>query len=363
MFAERLGRLVQEFGAAGLDAYLVSNPVNLSYLAGLQATAGCLLVRRDAAALIVDFRYATAAQRAAAALPNASVVVAKAPLDYAIADAVSASGASKVGVEGSHLTVSRFNALSGRITSQREGESTGGRAELVPFERTIERLRAVKDAGEIATLREAAARLTRVAAQVPQFAVAGRTEREVAADIDAAIRTAGFERIAFETIVASGPNGALPHARPTTRRLETGDGVVLDFGGVYDGYCVDLTRTVQIGAAPPAFRRLFDAVADAHAAAIAAVKPGARAVDIDGAARRTLTQHGLGEAFGHGTGHGLGLEVHEEPRISPHAPAEETVVPGMVFTIEPGAYVAGIGGVRIEDDVLVTQEGCEVLTR
>jgi Xaa-Pro aminopeptidase len=139
---------------------------------------------------------------------------------------------------------------------------------------------------------------------------------------------------------------------------------VLDFGGVYDGYCVDLTRTIQLGAETPAFRRIFDAVAEAHRAAIQAVRPGVRASAIDGAARDVLARHGLAEAFGHATGHGLGLEVHEEPRIGKPAAGvtDPTIEPGMVFTIEPGAYVAGIGGVRIEDDVLVTGEGCEVLT-
>jgi Xaa-Pro aminopeptidase len=141
--------------------------------------------------------------------------------------------------------------------------------------------------------------------------------------------------------------------------------VVLDFGGVYDGYCVDLTRTLELGAASPEFRRIFDAVAEAQAAAISAVRPGVRASAIDRAARAVLKRHGLGPAFGHGTGHGLGLEVHEDPRVAKPAAGvpDVDVEPGMVFTIEPGAYVPGLGGVRIEDDVLVTAEGCEVLTR
>ena len=146
--------------------------------------------------------------------------------------------------------------------------------------------------------------------------------------------------------------------------IEAGDGVVLDFGGIYDGYCVDLTRTLHVGVPAPELRRLAGAVREAHAAAIAAVKPGVRPSEIDAAARDVLARHGLAEAFGHGTGHGLGLEVHEDPRISklPGALPDDPVVPGMVFTIEPGAYVAGLGGVRIEDDVLVVEGGCEVLT-
>ena len=183
--------------------------------------------------------------------------------------------------------------------------------------------------------------------------------------IETAMREAGFCRPAFETIVASGPNSALPHARPTDRRIQTGDPTVLDFGGVYDGYCVDLTRTVQLGAAPAALGRLYEAVAEAQQAAIDAVRPGALASAIDAAARSVLERYGLAEAFGHGTGHGIGLEVHEDPRIGrliPRTP-DHAVEAGMVFTIEPGAYVPGVGGVRIEDDVLVTEGGCEILTR
>jgi Xaa-Pro aminopeptidase len=192
----------------------------------------------------------------------------------------------------------------------------------------------------------------------------GIAEREVAAAIEMALRRAGYERAAFDTIVASGPNSALPHYRAGDRVLHAGDLVVLDFGGVLDGYCSDLTRTVSVGNPSPEAVRLHAAVLDAQAAAIDAVKPGVTTADVDGAARQVLVAHGLGEAFGHGTGHGLGLDVHEEPRVSkPRSDiAPERLEAGMVFTIEPGAYVPGFGGVRIEDDVLVTETGCEVLT-
>jgi Xaa-Pro aminopeptidase len=178
------------------------------------------------------------------------------------------------------------------------------------------------------------------------------------------MRGAGYERLAFDTIVASGPHAALPHHRAGDRILGAGDLVVLDFGGVLDGYCCDLTRTVSIGPPSPEARRLYIAVYDAHQAAIAAIRPGVESTAVDAAARRVLEARGLGEAFGHGTGHGLGLEIHEEPRITRPRPDVPSVplVPGMVFTVEPGAYLPGFGGVRIEDDVLVTDTGCEVLT-
>jgi Xaa-Pro aminopeptidase len=190
----------------------------------------------------------------------------------------------------------------------------------------------------------------------------------VAHAIDARLIEAGFTKPAFDTIVASGPNAALPHARPGERTLTEGDLVVLDFGGIYDSYCVDLTRTVSVGPASGRTREVYDAVREAHDRAIAAVAPGRSRFDIDAAARDTLGKHGLAEAFGHGTGHGLGIEVHEDPRISRRRPdldvniVDEAVAAGMVFTIEPGAYLPGWGGVRIEDDVLVTEQGVEVLT-
>jgi Xaa-Pro aminopeptidase len=182
--------------------------------------------------------------------------------------------------------------------------------------------------------------------------------------IESSIREMGYERPAFDTIVASGPNAALPHHRAGDRILASGDLVVLDFGGVLDGYCSDLTRTVCVGPASADARRLHDAVRQAHQAAVAAVRPGAGTAEVDGAARGLLEERGLGAAFRHGTGHGLGLDVHEDPRVTwARADVPSVAIePGMVFTIEPGAYVAGFGGVRIEDDVLVTGTGCEVLT-
>jgi len=238
--------------------------------------------------------------------------------------------------------------------------------ELVATDRIVERARVVKDAYEIATLREAARRLSHVTGLVTAAVRAGSTERDFAFTIDSFIRQAGFERSAFDTIVASGANGARPHARPGERTITEGDLVVLDFGGVYDSYCVDLTRTVSIGRASPRVREVYAAVRDARHRAIEAVAPGRSRFDIDAAARDTLTARGLGEAFGHGTGHGLGIEVHEDPRIARRRPdvdtEDEQVAAGMVFTIEPGAYLAGWGGVRIEDDVLVTDDGVEVLT-
>jgi Xaa-Pro aminopeptidase len=228
----------------------------------------------------------------------------------------------------------------------------------------VERLRMVKDAGETSLLRQAARGLSAVAEAAFRAVRAGAEEREVAGAIEAAIRAGGYERIAFDTIVASGPHSALPHHRAEARRLAPGDLVVLDFGGVLSGYCSDLTRTVAVGKAGRDARRLHQAVSEAQQAAIEVVRPGITTTAVDTAARRVLERHGLGDAFGHGTGHGLGLDVHEDPRLTRLRPDVPAVLlePGMVFTIEPGAYVPGLGGVRIEDDILVTDSGYEVLT-
>lgn len=360
----RISTLQADLRTAELDAFVVTHLPNVCYLTGLNATAGAVVLRKDACTLVVDFRYETAARAILETTPEHpfTISIVETTYDEALSALLASRPASRIGIEGASMTVGRFNRLGETLKTGGVGGSAA--SVLVPTERVVERHRTVKDAEEIETLREAARRLSHVARTITSFIAEGRTELEIAADIDAAIRLAGFERPAFETIVASGENGARPHARPSQRRLRSGDGVVLDFGGVYDGYSVDLTRTLPVGAVPSDLSRLGAAVREAHDAAIAFVRPGVRPSEIDAAARDVLARYGLADAFGHGTGHGLGLEVHEDPRISklPGALPDEPVVAGMVFTIEPGAYVPGVGGVRIEDDVLVVEDGCEVLT-
>jgi Xaa-Pro aminopeptidase len=366
----RIQRARERLRAASLDALVVSHLPNIRYLTGFNGTAGLLLLTPGLATLIVDFRYRAAARALLASSADLAGHVAlhvpEQSYDETLAEVLTESGARRIGIEAAWMPINRFNRLSSALAAAAPTplRSPDGCPVLVPTERIIESARAVKDQDEIATLREAGRRLAVAAEKAVTLARPGRSELEVAAELDSLLKLVGFERPAFETIVASGPNSAHPHARPGVRRLADGEGVVLDFGGVYDGYCVDLSRTVQLGDAGRDFRRLFAAVAEAQQAAIAAVRPGAKASEVDRAARDALGRYGLEDAFGHGTGHGLGLEVHEEPRIGksvvgqPDVPLE----PGMVFTIEPGVYVEGVGGVRIEDDVLVTDDGCEVLT-
>jgi Xaa-Pro aminopeptidase len=348
-----------------LDALVVTSLPNVLYLTNFTGSAAIVLLTSDRLHFITDFRYVTVITEAADTphrCPDLELMKVEGAYEATLADLLGSLGGKRVGFEAAHLTVSRLNYLSKAV-----GASAGPPPELVATEGIVEVARAVKDAFEIATLRTAAGRLSEVARHLPKEVRHGRTEREVARSIEQRLYEVGFTKPAFDTIVASGPNAALPHAKPGERRLDEGDLVVLDFGGVYDSYCVDLTRTVAVGKAGQRARDVYKAVLDAHDQAVAHVVPGRSRFAIDAAARETLTRYGLAEAFGHGTGHGLGIEVHEDPRISrPRAGEEQTdasaVAPGMVFTIEPGAYLPGWGGVRIEDDVLVTEGGVEVLT-
>jgi len=357
----RQQRTREAFEMLNLDALLVTEPANIRYLSNHIGSAGVLVLTRTDAHLLIDFRYEEAVrtlQASAAASPSLKTWRVPGSYDEALASCLCEIGATIVGFEATHLSYSRHEWLTRTLAAR------GCDVTLRSTTAVVEQLRMVKDDSEIAAIRESAARLTPVLNAAVESVRAGITERAVAAVIEAALREAGFERPAFDTIVASGPNSALPHYRAGSRVLSQGDLVVLDFGGVLDGYCSDLTRTVAVGTPDTDARRVYAAVLDAQQAAIAAVRPGVDASSVDAAARRILDDRALGEAFGHGTGHGLGLDVHELPRITrprtdvPSVPLQ----PGMVFTIEPGAYLPGWGGVRIEDDVLVTDDGCELLT-
>jgi Xaa-Pro aminopeptidase len=361
--ARRHGRLRETIARLGLDAFIVSRLPNVHYLTNLAASAAAAVVTPTQLYLITDFRYSAAVDRllsSPAAPPATSFVRVETSYDEAVVGVLAGLGVARVGFEAAHVTYRQHATWAARL---HDAEPS---LDLVPTDDAVEALRAVKDPFETGILREAAVRLSEVArGVVDDLAVAGRGERDLAAEIDARLVRAGFERPAFETIVASGPNAALPHARPTSRRVEAGDLLLFDFGGVFHGYCVDLTRTVAVGPVREEQRRLYRAVYDAQRAAIAAVAPGTATDIVDAAARDLLTARGLGEAFGHSTGHGLGLEVHEDPRVARRragGPEPAVLAAGMVCTIEPGAYVPGSGGVRLEDDVLVSETGADVLT-
>ena len=367
-YSRRLAALRAALPRHDIDALVVSHPPNLRYLVGFDGSMAALIVAAEACVLVVDGRYLTSARERVERDPElrgVQVDLAEGGYEEAIARVVMSQPPVRgLGVEAASMTLSRFDRLSEAFGRAESVAGARSAPRLRATERLVESGRMVKDAAEIAVMREAAARLSRAARGVPPLIRPGRSEREIAADIDSLIRQSGFDRPAFDTIVASGPNSALPHARPGSRVLQPGDGVVLDFGGVYDGYSVDLTRTAQLAPVTDELASIWDAVRAAQRAAIDAIRPGIRASDIDAAARRVLAERGLADAFVHGTGHGLGLEVHEDPRVTRAGAGhiDEVLEPGMIFTVEPGAYVAGVGGVRLEDDVLVTDGGCEVLT-
>jgi Xaa-Pro aminopeptidase len=351
--------------ASGLDALIVLHLPNVRYLTGFTGSTALVVLTPAEAVFITDGRYTTTVETVVAPnCPGLRLVTVDPTYDATLARIVSECGGGAVGFEAAQMSVKRFDWLQAAL-----GQA-GGPA-LKAVDRVVEAIRVVKDAVEQSTFRQAGVLLDAVAADVLASVRAGMRECDLAAEIDYKLRRGGFEKPSFDTIVASGPHAAMPHARPDDRVLAAGDLVVLDFGGVHDGYCVDLTRTVSVGEPGPEARRLYAAVAEAQLAGVGAVRPGAPVTNVDEAARGVLERFGLGPAFSHATGHGLGLEIHEEPRVGPRRadipgvpPAGTDLIlePGVVITVEPGAYVPGLGGVRIEDDVLVTRDGVEWLT-
>lgn len=353
----RVARVRDSLATLQLEAGVVSDTTNIFYLTGFSGSAGLLVITADRIRLLLDGRYDLVARQAVAAgtlVPHLDVVRVERRYDPALAETIDALGTRRVGFEAAHVTVATLRAW----------QQAAPMVEWLPTDNLVERLREVKDAWELAVLRRGGDMIGAVAARLSTIVAAGRTERDVADRIDRAIRDVGFTRPAFDTIVASGPNSAHPHAHPGDRVIGRGDLVVLDFGGVLDGYCLDLTRMAAVGPISRTAQDLFDAVLAAHRAAVESVRPSIEAWQVDRAARAVLEARGLGDAFSHSTGHGLGLEVHEAPRVGRADPDTPPSVleAGMVFTIEPGAYLEHVGGVRVEDDVLVTRTGAELLT-
>jgi Xaa-Pro aminopeptidase len=351
----RIARLRELLREAGLDALLVTSLPNVAYLTGLFASAAGVIVSADTTSLITDGRYLGIAKDLVADMPGMDLVITPAnkPFDVAFAEGLSRIAARRAGFESPHLSVKRHTDVTSRLSVMQPD------CRMEPTEGLVEQLRILKDDWELQVMAEAGRRLSDAAKCIIPKALAGMAERQVAAAIEAELRRVGFDKPAFDTIVASGPNSAVPHYRAGDRVLTTGDLVVLDFGGMFHGYAVDLTRTITVGPATPRQRRLLDDVAAAQDAGYGAIREGVPATEIDRATREAMQRAGLGEAFGHGTGHGLGLEVHERPRVAPFR-AElpgEPLQPGMVFTIEPGAYFPEWGGARIEDDAALTKSG------
>ena len=345
----RLAALSDAVAGAGLDALLVTSLPNIQYLTGFSGSSALVVATPGETLFVTDFRYQT--QVADEVGDLARVVIEPVSLWTGLWQQLGKlSGVRTVGFEPSHMTYRDFQRL----------QESGGRWKWEPSGELVERLRERKDAGELACIQRAADVATRALKRALERVVTGMSELEVAGLLEHALRDEGSEGFAFPSIVAAGPRSALPHAQPTGHRVQRGDFLLFDFGAVVDGYCSDVTRTVVMGAATPEQREVYEVVRAANQAAVAAVHAGITGRDADAVARSYIERHGMGELFGHSLGHGIGLEVHEAPRL---ARTNELPLPaGAVVTIEPGVYRAGWGGVRIEDDVWLGPDGSRVLT-
>jgi Xaa-Pro aminopeptidase len=335
------------------DALLVTRLVNIRYLTGFTGSAAMLLVLPDELVFVTDGRYRDqSADQLAAAGVEARVAIgatAAAQIDTLRA---AASGIATLALEAHGVTWAQQRSFA--------AEGFPG-VELVPTEELVENLRRVKDEGELARMAEAARIADHALAVTKPLLLDGATEQEIAISLDFEMRRAGASGPSFDTIVASGPNGAKPHARPGPRRIGAGELVVLDFGALYDGYCSDMTRTVCVGEpSDPTARRMVEVVGESQAAGVAAVSAGVTVDAVDAACRSVISEAGWADAFLHSTGHGVGLEIHEAPRVS--WASTDTLEVGHVVTVEPGVYLPEHGGVRIEDTVVVTEHGCRRLT-
>ena len=332
-----------------LSGLLVMHPANWYYLSGFSGEAGALLLLRRGSVLVTDGRFTAQAKGETSGI---RVVAQKGSLAVSVGAWLKTQRRSRIGFDASQLTVAQLRALRA---------AAGRKVQWIAASGAVEALRARKEPQEIAQMRKAGVLAGEVLAAALKLLKPGVRELEIAAEIEYQMRQRGASGRAFETIVAFGERSAYPHARPTAKRLRKNELVVLDLGAILGHYCSDITRTVFVGKAPARVRRWYRAVQDAQSAAIAAVKAGVRCGDVDAAARQILTGHGLDRYFIHSTGHGLGLEVHEDPRVA--RGQKQILVPGNVITIEPGVYIPGVGGIRIEDDVAVRADRTEVLTR
>jgi Xaa-Pro aminopeptidase len=322
------------------EPLLVSNGVNVRYLVGFSSSNAALLVEPDRAQLFSDFRYAEAGR----AVKGVAFVETKRSLYVDLAERLS----GRIGFEADDLTYALWETLG------------GNGLELVPRRGLVEALRVVKEETELEAIRRAGALTSEAYTRFAEERFVGRTERELAWRLDELFRELGADGPAFETIVASGPNSARPHARPTDRVLEAGETVVVDAGAALDGYCSDCTRTFATGPLPEQLREAYAVCLEAQLAGLEAVKDGVGGAEADAAARAVIEEAGFGEAFGHGLGHGVGIDIHEAPRLARES--VDTLAAGNVATVEPGIYLEGLGGIRIEDLVVVTEGDPEVLT-
>ncbi|HJT89479.1 MAG TPA: Xaa-Pro peptidase family protein [Bryobacteraceae bacterium] len=330
-----------------LDALLVSFSPNLRYLTGFTGSNGSLLLLPDRAIFFTDPRYQIQSRQEV----TCQVKISKGPLVLDILAAISRLGIRRIGYEPARMTCDLFQSLQSRLPMK---------ASLHPVAGWIEELRMIKSPAELALIRRSVETNSRAFEQTVARLRPSVKEQDLAAELEFRMRRLGAEKPAFETIVAGGARSALPHAQPTPARLVPGGLVVVDMGALQEGYCSDMTRMLFVGKPTPKVKRAYRAVLEAQLAALDAVRAGVSTAHVDGQARKVLRSYGLDKAFVHSTGHGLGLEIHEPPRLGKQDKGH--LQSGMAITIEPGVYLEGFGGIRIEDTVVVTPSGCEILT-
>ena len=349
---EQLRRFQEALKAEGLDGAVIAAPeqlssTNLRYLSGFTGSSAYLLISPQKAWILTDFRYL---EQAASESPEFEVVRHKSPIAETLAELCRDNAVWRLGFESEKVLHGLWLQWNDTVPVVWQ-----------PLNGLVERLRIVKTADEIAAIREAA-RIAGESLMALLPSLSGRKESDVALDLELGMRQRGAESLGFSTIVGAGERGALPHAHPTSRVIASGELVTIDFGGQVNGYKSDETITVAIGEPPAKLREIWEIVAEAQQRGIAAVKPGATSRDVDSAVRGYIDSKGLGEYFGHGTGHGVGLDIHEDPFASQRASEEKVLTEGMTITVEPGIYLPGVGGARLEDTLVVTRDGAERLT-
>ncbi|MBA9088426.1 Xaa-Pro aminopeptidase [Fontibacillus solani] len=347
MGSTRVIRLREAMALQNIEAVLITGDVNRRYLTGFTGSSGYVVITHQKAYLLTDFRYMTQAAEQAAGF---EIVEHGASVSDSIKELLISQNVSKLGFEEDNVVFSTY----------RKYEQDLKPVQLVPVSGLVEELRMYKDSVELKLLKEAADLVDRTFLHMLNVLKPGQSERDMALELETFMRKNGASAPSFDTILASGERSALPHGVASDRILQNGDLVTMDFGALMNGYCSDITRTVAIGKPIAKLREIYDIVLEAQLHTLEFLRPGMTGREADALARDVITRYGYGDQFGHSTGHGLGMEVHEAPRVSKLS--DQILKPGMVVTVEPGIYIPGLGGVRIEDDVVITEDGNTRLT-
>lgn len=345
--SKRLQKIKDIIKELQLDGILIQNPINRRYISGFSGSAGILYISKASSILFTDFRYIEQAKKQA---PDFKIINhTTRGLYKEINDLINKEKIKSLGFEAETLTFYEYEEYKNNLSTS-----------VIPTNKVVEKLRMVKDADEISCIREAAKIADKAFKHILSFLKEGAIERDIALELEYFMKKNGASDLSFSTIVASGTFSSLPHAIPRDKKLENGDFVVMDFGCIYKGYCSDMTRTIMIGKATNKHKEIYETVLKAQELALEGIKPFIKGKEVDKIARDYIEARGYGNYFGHGLGHSVGMEVHENPRFSID---EDTVIkPGMVITVEPGIYIPDFGGVRIEDLIVVTENGMDNLT-